>query len=219
MRKTCVYVDGFNLYYGILAHYRKAYPKSEAVGVKWLDINALVKNLLHDSHDIVKINYFTAEIKDPSADLDFQQKITRQRLYIRALESNSNTSVIMGCFKERQQTFKMPDPPFKKYKYKTFAEKGTDVNIATWILRDAFKSAYDSYVLISNDTDLRAPLILIKNELACNVGIICPQIKMAESLKDTASFYRKIDLGDIRKSQFPDNMTDSKGDFKKPKTW
>ena len=184
-----------------------------------MDINTLVKGLLNESHEIVKINYFTAEIKSPIADIDFQQKITRQRLYIRALESNSNTSVVMGCFKERQQTFKMPDPPFTKYKYSTFSEKGTDVNIATWMLRDAFKSSYDSYVLISNDTDLTAPLLLMKNELACNVGIICPQVKMAESLKDTSSFYRKLDLGDLRKAQFPDNMTDSKGDFKKPKEW
>ena len=143
MKKTCVYVDGFNLYYGILAHYRKAYPKdNNPIGVKWLDINTLVKGLLNESHEIVKINYFTAEIKSPTADIDFQQKITRQRLYIRALESNSNTSVVMGCFKERQQTFKMPDPPFTKYKYSTFSEKGTDVNIATWMLRDAFKSSY-----------------------------------------------------------------------------
>lgn len=55
MKKTCVYVDGFNLYYGILAHYRKAYPKdNNSIGVKWLDINTLVKGLLNESHEIVK---------------------------------------------------------------------------------------------------------------------------------------------------------------------
>lgn len=219
MKKTCIYVDGFNLYYGILAHWRRANDKAPAIGVKWLDIEAFAKNILDDSHEIVKINYFTSDIKSVDLDVDFQQRITRQGLYLRALDSKENTAIIKGCFRERNASFKCPEAPFKKYKYKTFEEKGTDVNIATWLLSDAYKGLYDSYILISNDTDLRAPLFLIKNELSSNVGLICPQIKTAESLKDSVNFYRNIRLSDIEQSQFSTEMKDAKGDFKKPKEW
>ena len=54
MKKTIAYIDGYNLYYGLL----KSNPKS-----KWLDLSALVKKLLRPDHDIVGIKFFTARIR------------------------------------------------------------------------------------------------------------------------------------------------------------
>lgn len=48
-RRTIVYIDGFNLFYGAL--------KGQGSGVKWLDLRRLCRRLLPDN-DIVLIRYF-----------------------------------------------------------------------------------------------------------------------------------------------------------------
>ena len=61
MKKTRVYIDGYNLYYGLL----KGTPW------KWLDLELFSKGLLNPDHEIVSIVYFTAPVKthphDPAA--------------------------------------------------------------------------------------------------------------------------------------------------------
>jgi len=49
--RTCVYVDGFNLYYGALRN----------TPYKWLDVARLC-GLLLPNHDITRIAYFTARV-------------------------------------------------------------------------------------------------------------------------------------------------------------
>ena len=71
-QRTYIYVDGFNLYYGVL----KGTPH------KWLDLKMLFQKLLDSTHEILAIKYYTAEI---SARNDPQAPI-RQASYIRALE-------------------------------------------------------------------------------------------------------------------------------------
>ena len=48
--RTLVYVDGVNLYYGVL----------KPSGCKWLDLVALCEKVLAPHHDILGIKYFTA---------------------------------------------------------------------------------------------------------------------------------------------------------------
>jgi hypothetical protein len=69
--RVTVYVDGFNLYYGLL----KPNP-----AVKWLDLSALATALRPEAVTVVR--YFTAKVRpvpDPTAR-------DRQRLYLKALE-------------------------------------------------------------------------------------------------------------------------------------
>ena len=54
-------------------------------------------------------------------------------------------------------------------------EKGSDVNLATHLLNDGYKKAYDIAVLITNDSDLIEPVRIIREELKLPVGIINPQ--------------------------------------------
>ena len=48
--KTIVYVDGFNLFYGLL----KGTPNL------WLDLELFARSLLTDKYEIAEIKYFTA---------------------------------------------------------------------------------------------------------------------------------------------------------------
>jgi len=43
-------------------------------------------------------------------------------------------------------------------------EKGSDVNLATYLLMDGFKREYEMAVVISNDSDLVEPIKLVTSE-------------------------------------------------------
>ena len=51
--RTTVYVDGYNLYYGLLRKSR----------LKWLDLYALFKeHVLDDAAELVEVRYYTAPV-------------------------------------------------------------------------------------------------------------------------------------------------------------
>lgn len=56
--KAIVYIDGSNLYYGLLR------DSSD----KWLDLMRFVKSLLRDDHEVVLIKYFASRVIDKSPD-------------------------------------------------------------------------------------------------------------------------------------------------------
>lgn len=89
MRRTNVYVDGFNLYYGIGA--------ADSL-YKWLDIPKLCRLLL-PGHDIKRVRYFTSIIEDRPAN---PGQVQRQLIFIRALESRG-VDVHYGNFESRME--------------------------------------------------------------------------------------------------------------------
>ena len=71
MKKTIVYIDGYNLYYGLLKGTRD----------KWLDLAKFSKALLREDHEIVQIKYFTAPIRTYPFDA---AAVDRQKIYLQA---------------------------------------------------------------------------------------------------------------------------------------
>ena len=47
-------------------------------------------------------------------------------------------------------------------------EKGTDVNLASHLLVDAFENKYKGAVIVSNDSDLFTPMQMIKQSITKN---------------------------------------------------
>jgi len=71
--RLMAYVDGFNLYFGIVeAGYNNC---------KWLDINKLVASLLKPHQKLNQIKYFTSRVSNNP------EKQVRQTKYIEALET------------------------------------------------------------------------------------------------------------------------------------
>ena len=210
--KTFVYIDGFNLYYRL-----KNTP------YKWLNLQKLISFLLNvNRHDVLKIKYFTALIKGNNND---QSNTTRQHKYLRALKMIPNLEIIYGQFKKRTvkgQHCRYVNGKIKEGKriiiVKKWEEKESDVNIATHIVADAYKNEYDCAILISNDTDLKAPLEAIKN---CEkmIGIISPVREIHKDLKLISNFQKRISNNILKKSQFPERLKDHKGEFYCPKEW
>jgi hypothetical protein len=56
-------------------------------------------------------------------------------------------------------------------------EKGSDVNIATYMLVDAFRADCDQLVVITNDSDLAEPIRIINKELRIPVGVLNPHTR------------------------------------------
>jgi NYN domain len=206
---TGVYVDGFNLYYGSL---RKP-------GCRWLDLDALCKNLL-PSHDVQMIRYFTARVNgtsDPDAPI-------RQQIYLRALRTIPHLEIQFGQFTTHQVRLKLVNPPLigpkKALVYKT-EEKGSDVNLASRLLCDAFEKRFDTAVIISNDSDLAEPVRIARFELGVKVGVLNPHPPRSKSqvLSADANFYKQIREGAVKASQFAPTLVDATGTFHKPASW
>ena len=195
MKKVIAYIDGFNLYYRALKQTKW----------KWLDLEALVKNLM-PNHEILKIRYFTAIVKNKEHEL-------RQNAYLKALESrlNSKIEIHKGLFKE---------------KGKTYIEKQSDVSLGTYIIYDAFKLNYDCVLLISNDSDFYEPIKIVKTQLNKIVIVANPDRKKGFSynfleLKDSFGIsLKKIRMKALEKSQLPNPVILSNGkEIKKPNSW
>ncbi|MHB1845198.1 MAG: NYN domain-containing protein [Deltaproteobacteria bacterium] len=100
-------------------------------------------------------------------------------------------------------------------------EKGSDVNLASHLLLDAFTRDCDVAVVISNDGDLKEPLMMAGYRLGCTVGIVNPHSKGSPSkaLASCAAFYKSVRPSTLAASQFPTSLSDSHGALHKPPTW
>lgn len=206
--RAYVYVDGLNLYYGAL----------KGTSHKWLDLSALCRQLL-PRDDIIQIKYYTAIVvarpDDPSAP-------TRQQFYLRALRTLPNVSIFFGHFLTQARWLPLVSstriPPKKAQVYKT-EEKGSDVNLAAHLVRDAFRKEFEIAALVTNDSDLLEPIRIVRHELGLPVGILNPHPKPSKALQPHAVFLKQIRPRHLRRSQFPDVMTDARGQFHKPASW
>ncbi len=100
-------------------------------------------------------------------------------------------------------------------------EKGTDVNIASDILLDCFKDKFKKAVIITNDSDLLAPMKIAQTEFGKTIGIINPSTRGRPSLelKNQADFYKEIRNKHLVKSQFEDAVLGNYGEVYKPHDW
>ncbi len=159
MAKVNVYIDGFNLYYGAL----KGSP------YKWLDLAALCHRMLPND-TVQTIEYFTANVSARLYDLGLP---VRQQMYLRALKTIGNLRISYGHFLTHtcRMVLTGSNPPQKVWVDKT-EEKGSDVNIASHLLRDGYNRVFELAVVVTNDSDLCEPVRIVRHELNFPVGIL-----------------------------------------------
>jgi uncharacterized LabA/DUF88 family protein len=207
--RTYVYVDGFNLYYGAV----------RGTPYKWLNIRRL-SELLLPGHSIEAVKYFTARV---SARKDDPQKPSRQQIYLRALRTLPGLEIVYGSFLSHDVMMLLADPSTGGPRFVRVTrteEKGSDVNLATHLMHDAYLGRFDAAVLVTNDSDLLEPIRIVRRELKLEVGILNPHNQTpSRVLLQHAAFVKQIRAGALRASQFPDELTDDKGPFRKPRTW
>lgn len=200
-----VYIDGFNLYYGGL----KSTP------YRWLDVAKLCAILLPND-TIHQIRYYTALVRSRPRD---PGQGARQLVYLRALSTIPNLSIHEGHFLSHAIAMPMATNPAQLVVVLKTEEKGSDVNLATHLLRDGFRDDYEVAVVLSNDSDLLEPICVVQRELGKPVGVLNRQKHPSVVLQREARFFKSIRRSALAASQFPPTLIDGHGTFHKPPSW
>ena len=206
---TNVYVDGFNLYNGCVRH----------TDHKWLDLEAFFAQLL-PAEDTAAIRYFTAHVsgkEDPGSP-------TRQRTFLRALETLPLVSVHFGKFKTRPVRMRNANPPPNTVEVIKREEKRSDVNLAAHMISDSAAGQIDTVVLVSNDSDFRDLLTMAKETYGMRVGVVNPhpEAKRSLELAAVADFTKQISAAVLASAQFPAQITfpgTKRKPINKPSSW
>ena len=205
---TNVYVDAFNLYYGCL----KGTP------YRWLDLGAFCARLL-PKDEVQRIRYFTATV---SARPDNAHAPQRQQVYLRALETISGLSIHYGHYLSHVTRMPLAQPRrggARTVQVVKTEEKGSDVNLATYLLLDAFKGDCDVAVVISNDSDLKLPIEVAQHELGLRVGVVNPHPPSRRSRALQPTFFKQVRSSALAACQFPPVLADARGEIRKPARW
>ena len=205
---TIAYIDGFNFYYGAV----KETP------YKWLDFEALCRRLL-PRDKIVKIRYFTARV---SARPDDPQQANRQETYLRALATLPLLEIHYGHFVTRRVRLPVAQPNpsgSRTVEVIRTEEKGSDVNLATYLLRDAFTGGCDTAVVISNDSDLAEAVRIARLDAGIKVGVVNPHPAKKRSLKLKGTFFKQLRANVLAQCQLAPVLSDNEGTIRKPLAW
>jgi len=213
---TNVYIDGFNVYYGLVKN----------TPYKWLDLGKVCSTLL-PGIQLNRIRYFTAHVKPLPHD---EQAPLRQNIYLRALKTIPNLHMHdNGHFvswprwmPEYPLVYPDPTQPPKMLRVLKGEEKKSDINMASYLLDDCFNNDFDEAVIISNDSDIVTPIELVTTKYRKNVKVINPQRRgrLSVHLQGVATSYiNSINRSVLANCQFPPILRDSRGTFTKPAIW
>lgn len=210
-RSANVYVDGFNLWHGCLA----------GTEFQWLDIGAFCRRLL-PANPINRIRYFTSRV---AARRGAPHGPEQQNAYLRALRTVPGLKIHEGSFQSLRASLPLadsdPDDPVIVDVIKT-QEKRSDVNLATYMLLDAFRQESDIAVVISNDSDLKEPIRVLIEELGVPVGLVNPHPvgkRSRDMLELEPLFFKQVRPRVLRACQFPSVLRDDTGEIHRPDGW
>ena len=209
MARVNVYIDGFNFFYGVVRN----------TPYRWLDFRKLSEGLLRPGNEVRRIRYFTARVNDAD-------RSVRQHAYLRALATIPGLTVHEGRFRTHSVTLPLSDGAGMATVDRT-EEKGSDVNLASRLLFDAFDGDFDTALVISNDSDLVFPVREVRRRFGVTVGVAAPVYHRnrhpSRDLVAATNFNvhitrkrRKL----LRESQPPDPVIDADGRaIRKPAEW
>jgi hypothetical protein len=98
-------------------------------------------------------------------------------------------------------------------------EKGSDVNLATFLLLDGFKRDCEVADVISNDSDLKLPIEVAHRELGLRIGVVKPHPPARRSRALQPTFFKQLRVSALAACQFPPMLSDAKGEIHKPDRW
>lgn len=228
--RTAFFVDGYNLFYGLLA----------GTEFKWLDLPGLLGHVLRvqdPSARTVAISYFTASVKPDLASRGIASK-EAQDTYIRALKARG-VEVFLGRHRlepGRAPRFidkHIPASRADQVDIWELEEKETDVHLAISMYRLANlqsglapQERIEQIVLVSADTDMAPALRALREDFPdlC-LGVILPHregIKREPpgSLQEHSHWMRRIiTKEELQAHQFPPRVPTRKRPACKPAYW
>lgn len=202
-----IYVDGFNVYYGMLRKNWRRYL--------WLDYRSLFESMLKEDQTLAAVNYFTAMSKDPGSR-------KRQQTYLSALALRGGLTVHLGRLAQRPHTCQKCGKRSHRWQ-----EKESDVRIALEMYRDAVNDRVDTVWLMSRDADLVPAVEAVLRDTDVKVVIFRPPNGSGDRAGGDAlvsaaggnQFHVERRLW--ARNQLPDVMQRAKGStrIRRPVTW
>jgi uncharacterized LabA/DUF88 family protein len=221
------YIDGFNLYKGVLE--RRPH-------LKWLDLISFCRSQKPEQC-LRSIYYFTAPVKERFHGDDAPR---RQEKYLRVL-TNQKIQVIRGKFRKDSKWLRLASilrkgaiepqllswfgatqhaltfsarkvaPDMPKANVYAMEEKGSDVNLASYLLRDCYRSGVTSALIITGDSDLVTP-IRFATEFGVDTKVIVPNRRQpCEDLRGAARQLVQLHPAILEDHQLPKTYISSKG--------
>ncbi|ROO34479.1 MULTISPECIES: NYN domain-containing protein [unclassified Pseudomonas] len=228
--RTAFFVDGYNLFYGLLAD----------TPYKWLNLRSLLTHITHieNPHSAVaSVDYFTSSVKPLLATRGRLSK-EAQDTYIRALKT---TDIRVHYGHHQLEPAKAPRFIDRKTRASRedkvdiwkLEEKETDVHIAVSMYRTVARQTaslehgyVEQLVLVSSDTDMTPALKAIREDFPeITVGVILPHRAELNrpspgSLKQYAHWMRRVVTCDeLQSHQFPNRVPTHKAPAVKPDYW
>ena len=200
--RVFAYIDGFNLYYGML--------DSRLHNARWLDLRAMCAVLPRPHQRLGLVRYFTARVRDdPEATKD-------QAVYLDALLARGGVEIEFGHF--LTTSVECRECGFVRRKHE---EKRTDVNMAVRLLEDAFDDRFDLAIVVSADSDLVAPIEAVRRRYDDKrVMVAFPPHRRSAQLRRAADAAHHLSGPIIRSSRLPDPVVTSTGvELRAPRGW
>ena len=183
-QRVIAYIDGFNLYFGLKEKGWKRYY--------WLNIQALMMNILKPDQGLVHTKYFTSRVHGPP------DKAARQSTFLDALGTLSDFTVYYGQYVLTRQVCRRCG-----FENLVPNEKMSDVNIAVEMLSDAFRDRFDTALLVSADSDLKGPVEAVMREFPDKrVVVIFPPARHSVALTQVASAFMTLGRAKLDRSTF-----------------
>jgi uncharacterized LabA/DUF88 family protein len=128
-------------------------------------------------------------------------KVKRHSIYLKALEETGVT-IVKGAFRKKDKYCTNCNT-----RTKTYEEKETDVNIAIYLLKMAFRDQFDTAMILSGDSDLMPAIREIKTEFPkIEICIVIPPNRKARLLQGMATRTIKLVEAHLAKHQLPDEI-------------
>ena len=200
-----VYVDGFNLYYGLRSLRGRRYL--------WLDLRALALRLLRTGQTLTAVRYFTAPVRGDA------RALSRQQTYEAALESQG-VEVVLGRFQEQRASCRACG-----VSWRTYEEKQSDVALAAAMVGDVALDLVDMVLLLSADSDLCAAIEAVRQVDARRGGktrvvTVFPPGRRSDGLRVASDAWFPLGEALVRQSQLPELVPGRGGArYHRPADW
>lgn len=186
-KRVIAFVDGFNVYHSVVE------LGPELNHCKWLDLNSLVRALVHpNSDELIEVQYFTSD-----AHWNTEEKRKRHSDYLAALRLTGVTTTV-GAFKKVRRKCNRCLKTFAAYE-----ENGTDVAIAAQMVRFAHEDRFDKAFLFSADSDLVPIVKNIKQShphIEIYIVTTSSRIRNAKDLRQNCDGYIQLDSSNFEKN-------------------
>ncbi|MBM3386404.1 MAG: NYN domain-containing protein [Betaproteobacteria bacterium] len=196
MHRVIVYVDGFNLYFGLRSKQWQRYY--------WLDLVKLGAALVKPGQTLTSVQYFTSRIRTNGRNT---ADVQRQTTYLEALATLPLLHIHYGHYLEKPRQCRACGAQWMDYE-----EKMTDVNLAVQMFSDAMSNQFDTALLISADSDLTTPVKRLRG-LFPNKRVISvfPPNRRSFDLEKASNAAFTLGEAKLRQSQLPATVSRADG--------